>query len=394
LTSGVYLGQVLPTITQDADNVAIDGLYTIYKWTDHAATGSYEISSTVSHEWLVVAGGGAGGGSQGGGGGAGGYRAGASLSLTGGNEYTITVGDGGQAADESGDNSIIAGTGITTITSTGGGGGGDYPSTNGKVGGSGGGGGVQGGMTGGAATSITQYTAAGEVTSVQGYAGGAGMNGSPWDGGGGGGAGEAGNTNSTGHGGDGVQNDITGTNLYYAGGGGAAYNSSNPGGSGGGGQGSVSGNNGSTAGTDGLGGGGGGDFDNTGTGGSGVVMLRKLTLAGGTAGADLTLQSTDTTASTANPDYADMIVLMENSEGTATLNTDIKGYISEDSGSTFTQGTLVDEGSWGTDKKIIAFHDLDISAQSGSAMCYKITTHNQSAGSKETNIHATSIGWR
>jgi hypothetical protein len=84
---------------------------------------------------------------------------------------------------------------------------------------------------------------------------------------------------------------------------------------------------------------------------------------------------------------------MENAAGTATLNTDIKGYVSEDSGVTFTQGTFVDEGTWGTNKKIIAFHDLDISAQSGSAMCYKITTHNQSAA-KETKIHATSIGWR
>ena len=70
-----------------------------------------------------------------------------------------------------------------------------------------------------------------------------------------------------------------------------------------------------------------------------------------------------------------------------------KGYISEDSGVTFTEGVLVDEGTWGTNKKIIAFHDLDISAQTGSAMCYKITTHNQSA-SKVTNVHATSIGWR
>ena len=109
---------------------------------------------------------------------------------------------------------------------------------------------------------------------------------------------------------------------------------------------------------------------------------------------DMTLQSTDTTASTANPDYANMICLIENAAGTATLNTDIRGYISEDSGVTFTQGTFVDEGTWGTNKKIIAFHDLDISAQTGSAMCYKITTHNQSAGSKETKIHATSIGWK
>ena len=111
------------------------------------------------------------------------------------------------------------------------------------------------------------------------------------------------------------------------------------------------------------------------------------------SGSNLTLQSTDTTAEV-EPDYADMVILMEDAEGTATLNTDIKGYISEDSGSTFTQGTFVNEGSWGTNKKILAFHDLDISAQSGTSMCYKIETLNQSAGSKETYIHATSIGWK
>ena len=87
------------------------------------------------------------------------------------------------------------------------------------------------------------------------------------------------------------------------------------------------------------------------------------------------------------------MILMENNAGTATLNTDIKGYLSEDSGVTFTQGTLADEGTWGTNKKILAFHDLDISAQSGSAMCYKITTHNQSAA-KHTIIHAVSMGWK
>ena len=87
-------------------------------------------------------------------------------------------------------------------------------------------------------------------------------------------------------------------------------------------------------------------------------------------------------------------MLIENGSGTATLNTDIKGYISRDSGTTFTQGTLVDEGTWGTNKKVVAFHNLDISGQpSGTAMCYKITTHNQASGSKETYIHATSYGW-
>ena len=111
------------------------------------------------------------------------------------------------------------------------------------------------------------------------------------------------------------------------------------------------------------------------------------------SGSNLTLQSTDTTAEV-EPDYADMVMLIEDAHGTATLNTDIKGYISEDSGTTFTQGTLAQEGTWGTNKKILAFHDLDISAQSGTSMCYKIETLNQSAGSKETYIHATSIGWK
>ena len=55
-------------------------------------------------------------------------------------------------------------------------------------------------------------------------------------------------------------------------------------------------------------------------------------------------------------------------------------------------GSLVDEGSWGTNKKILAFHDATVT--SGTDMRYKITTHNQSEGSKETKIHATSIGWK
>ena len=44
-------------------------------------------------------------------------------------------------------------------------------------------------------------------------------------------------------------------------------------------------------------------------------------------------------------------------------------------------------------KEDVALHDLDISGQpSGTAICYKITTHNQS-GSKSTKIHATSLAW-
>ena len=128
------------------------------------------------------------------------------------------------------------------------------------------------------------------------------------------------------------------------------------------------------------------------SGGNGAIYVN-LTVTTTTA-ADLTLQSTDTTALSA-PSTADLIMLIEDGAGTATLNTDIKGFISRDSGANFTQGTLVDEGTWGAStKRIVAFHNLDISGQpSGTSICYKITTHNQSA-SKETRIAATSYGWK
>ena len=85
---------------------------------------------------------------------------------------------------------------------------------------------------------------------------------------------------------------------------------------------------------------------------------------------------------------------MKNSTGTATINTDIKGFISRDNGSNFTEVTLVDEGSYGTDTKILVAHDVDISSQpSGTSMVYKITTHNQS-GSKITDVNAVSLGWK
>ena len=171
------------------------------------------------------------------------------------------------------------------------------------------------------------------------------------------------------------------------------------GGKGGGGHGDNGTLGAAQSGGNGVGGGGGGagELYAAGNGGHGVVLVRYANNAftSLTEGGDLTLQSVDTTAVDGAPTKADLIMLIENFAGTATLNTDIKGYISRDSGTTFTQGTLVDEGSYATStKKILAFHDLDISGQpSGTSVCYKITTHNQSA-SKKTRIHAVSYGWK
>ena len=399
-----------PTVTQDADSTGTDGDYTWYKWTGTGA-GSYVNDTTQDHEYLIVAGGGSGGYGNAGGAGAGGYLAATGLSLTGGNTYVPTVGAGG-AAITSGDtqgadgtDSTLSGTGITTLTADGGGGGGatsGSPNKNGRTGGSGGGSNYNNGTAGTGTAGPPR----------QGYDGGGGnTSGAPnYGGSGGGGAGAVGVAGSSSVGGDGgvgIQNDITGTNTWYAGGGGGSM--AGPGAASDGGN-SGSGANGRTNGGGGngvnasnqllkdgvanTGGGGGGTSSvSSGAGGSGIIVLRRLT-SSESAGADLTLQSTDVTAGTA-PTYGEFVTLIENAYGTATLNTDIKGYISRDSGTTFTQGTLVDEGTWGTNKKVLGFHDLDISSQpSGTSMCYKITTHNQSASSKETRIYATSIGWR
>jgi len=389
-----------PTVTEDADDKGTDGDYSWYKWTDTGATGSYDNDTTQDHEYLIVGGGGSGGEDNAGGGAGGGVLAATGLSLTGGNEYTVTIGAGGASVGASsvgndGGDSILSGTGITTLTA----GGGGYGGINASAGGAGSATNGNGGGGG--------YQAAGGAGDGAGFDGGTQSTGSPaYGGGGGAGAaenGEAGTASNGGDGGDGVANDIieTGTNVYYAGGGGASaantQGACGAAGNGGGGAGDRSGGAGAaingTANTGGGGGGSTGSTNVTGAGGSGIVILRRLTTVIA-AGADLTLQSTDVTA-TAEPDYGEFVTLIENAYGTAVLDTDIKGYVSRDSGTTWTQGNLVDEGSWGTNKKVLGFHDLDISAQpSGTSMCYKITTHNQSTSSKETRIYATSIGWR
>ena len=83
-------------------------------------------------EYLVVAGGGSGGNGNGGGGGAGGLLTnfgGTAINLTQGQSYTVTIGAGGASKTSSGtgnngSNSVLSGSGITTITSIGGGAGG------------------------------------------------------------------------------------------------------------------------------------------------------------------------------------------------------------------------------------------------------------------------------
>ena len=250
-------------------------------------TGPYAIN------FLVIAGGGGGGHSYGGGGGAGGYRASFNSETSGGGGssetelqnistgtvFTVTVGAGGSRATygnlaASGSNSSIAGSGITTITSTGGGGAGGNL-TNGAAGGSGGGGGSGG--SGGAGTANQGFAAGGAPSNSSGYSAG-----------GGGGSGSAGsspstNANNGANGGNGTASTISGSSVIRAGGGGGSgyLGTGGSGGSGGGGGGGDhDGSPGGSNGTQNTGsGGGGGGGTGYGDGGSGVVILRVPTVS-------------------------------------------------------------------------------------------------------------------
>jgi hypothetical protein len=255
-----------------------------------------ETPQTYSAEYLVIAGGGAGGSDHGGGGGAGGLLTnfgGSAINLNPGTVYTATVGSGGAgstsaSAGASGNNSVLSGSGISTVTSIGGGGGGRFNAVAGLVGGSGGGGGAGNG-------------AGGSGTSPQGNDGGTGgAYSSPYySGAGGGGAGAVGTDGGAKpDGGAGSSNSITGSAVTYAGGGGGVSDGTpGDGGSGGGGDAGKPGAG--TSGTANTGGGGGGAQtpDTTGSGGSGVVILRVATAdySGTTTGSPtVTTDGTDT----------------------------------------------------------------------------------------------------
>ena len=106
---------------------------------------------------------------------------------------------------------------------------------------------------------------------------------------------------------------------------------------------------------------------------------------------EMTLVSNATTAES-TPSTGDIVLTYTNGSGTATINTDLKAWISRDNGTTYTQATLTSEGTTGG-HTILTAHNVDISSQpSGTSMRYKITTHNQST-SKETRIQAVSLGW-
>lgn len=270
-----------------------DGVYNYHTFLE---TGTFTPTTSLTADILVIAGGGGSTDFYGGGGGGGGiaYLAGGSLTAT---AYTCTVGAGGAGVSStianSGTNSSIAGSGFSTITANGGGGGGGNSANPPVAGGSGGGGG-----------GYWSYNITGAASNQGSSGGSTGYGNSGGNGvlneaisGGGGGAGTAGangtgtnasNSAISGNGGFGLSNwsswavaTRTGDRGYYAGGGGgggrsdANFTMYGLGGIGGGGNGRFGSTYPIGNGMANTGGGGGGTWNgSSGSGGSGLVIIR------------------------------------------------------------------------------------------------------------------------
>jgi hypothetical protein len=313
----VATGGTISQVTADGYN------YRVHAFTNTgASTFSVSDAGSWNHfEFLVIGGGGSGGGYVAGGGGGGGFTEG--IFAASAQNYAITVGAGGAAGATSGTaggfqggTSSIIGTNVN-ITGLGGGGGGNHDSRPGLPGASGGGAGSTNGasISGGAATP-SPFSGAGIVTAATyGFRGGnttGPRNGNDCEGAGGGGAGGPGPDHlnmATGPGGPGRPSSILGQTFYFSGGGGGggyysgdsldpfAGNGGIGGGGGGGtfvtgnvglgggfalnsgangafGNGSSQGPGGSGGANTGGGGGGTGHDAVSGTGGSGIVVIR------------------------------------------------------------------------------------------------------------------------
>ena len=367
--SNYYSGTSGPDVT--GGTITTDGAYTIHTFGLAQSGTSYVTDTAQTIEYLVVAGGGGGGYNAGSGGGAGGVRTATGFSVSA-TSYTVTVGDGGAGSSNTSRGGKGSTSTFSTISSTGGGGGGSRGAseTTGGTGGSGGGG-ASDGHAGGSGNE-------GGYSPVEGYAGGTTTYG-PGSSAGGGGASETAQGTHSVTGGDGVASSISGASVTYGGGGG---NANGDGGAGGGGNAGADG-------TDGLGGGGGGAGGTGGSGGSGIVIIRRpsaLTYN------DMTLVSNATTAVDGAPTTGDLVITYTDAAGTATVNTDIKAYISRN-GSAYTSAvTLVSQGTTGG-HTILTANGVDLSGiTTGTSMRWKIETLNQSAA-KETRIQAVSLGW-
>ena len=110
---------------------------------------------------------------------------------------------------------------------------------------------------------------------------------------------------------------------------------------------------------------------------------------------DVTVNATGnytSTTETANATVSKMgiIVLYENTSGTATLDTDLVAQVSADGGSNYVSAPLTAGGTFSTGVLVAKSNDITIS-NTGTAPKYKISFANQADGSKETRIKGVAL---
>lgn len=307
--------------------------------------GTFTLLKEKELRILLVGGGGGGGRDCAGGGGAGGFLEIQSVTLPA-DTYSVVVGQGGAGGSPSSSRGgsgtstkIIASDGTVLYEAFGGGGGGGWSAGQGIDGASGGGG--------------TAGKGAGQGIEGQGFAGGSVSNRTaPCGGGGAGGVGSISTGNKaskSGAGGPGKPSDITGEEIYYAGGGGGGSYSgtAGAGGIGGGGSGipeqsfNVALNFWNDyAGKDGLGGGGGGGnntfFDGA-EGGSGVVIFRVSGVDEAAPEPAVALQKIEQSNFSANIFVQFVSAGSSSSDGKVSIELQLSGNLDDFSGEAFTK---------------------------------------------------------
>ena len=106
---------------------------------------------------------------------------------------------------------------------------------------------------------------------------------------------------------------------------------------------------------------------------------------------NMTVVSKAVVAASVAPTVGRLHVQIKDITGGSTVNTDFKGYVSRDNGTTYTQGTLALVQTLADATKAYEFDNLDISAQpSGTAPRFKFTTHNN----KGIQLHGAVVQWK
>ena len=85
-----------------------------------------------------------------------------------------------------------------------------------------------------------------------------------------------------------------------------------------------------------------------------------------------------------------VVITYIDNAGTATLNTDLKVFLSANNGTNYTQVTLVAQPNFATGVKMAKANDVTIS-NTGTQLKYKVEFANQASGSKETRVTGVSL---